>query len=154
MKKGFSLIEILIVITIIVILAAIGTTIYLGIQERARRASVISQAKALQRELQNMLEAVYAPSPSMVAKTIDWNGDGKIDRRDRVPFPRSANASKIARRVKSRWYKFKFHNPYGKEDIFKAGIIKLRASNKRKSIKIKAYDDKGNLLYSGRASAE
>ncbi len=154
MKKGFSLIEILIVVAILVILAAIVIPGYLGVQKRAKRANVVAQAKALKQELQNMLEAVYSPSPSMAAKTIDWNGDGKIDRRDRVPFPRSADARKIARRVKSRRYKFKFQNPFGDEDIFDAGIIKLFPDNTKKSITVKAYDDEGNLLYSETASAE
>ena len=62
-----------------------------------------------------MLEAVYSPSPTMAEKTIDWNGDGKIDNRDRVPFPRSANAKKIARHIQRRWYKFRLDNPYGKK---------------------------------------
>ena len=154
MKKGFSLIEILIVVAIIVILAAIVIPGYLGVQKRAKRANVVAQAKALKQELQNMLEAVYSPSPTMASKTIDWNGDGKIDRRDRVPFPRSANARKIARHVQRRWYKFKLHNPFGKKDIFKAGIIRLFPNNRSRSITIKAYDEEGNLLYSETASAE
>ncbi len=146
MNKGFTLVELLIVIT--GVLAAIAIPGYLGVEERARRANVIAQAKALKQELQNMLVAVYSPSPTIAAKTIDWNGDGKIDNRDRVPFPRSANARKI------RWYKFKLHNPYGKKNIFRARIIRLFPSNKNKSITIKAYDDNGNLLYSDTASAE
>ncbi len=152
-SKGFTLMELLITFAIIAILGAIVIPGYLGVQKRSKRAAVVGQAKVLAQELSNMLNAAYSLSPSLVEGTIDWNGDGQIDGNDKMP--KNISASKIVKIVKreNRYY-FRYNNPFGPEDVFKAGIIVLEADDSARTIKIRGFDADGNLLYSTIVSAE
>lgn len=49
--RGFTIVELLIVIVVIAILASISTVAYAGIQERSRRASAMSDLKMLEKAI-------------------------------------------------------------------------------------------------------
>lgn len=63
-SRGFTIVELLIVIVVIGILAAITIVAYSGIQERAQGAAIISQAKAYVKGLKLMAVDVGRPTTS------------------------------------------------------------------------------------------
>ena len=154
MKNGLTFLELLIIVSIIIILGFIVIPGYIGIQKREKRTAVIAQAKSLKQELQTMLKVIYSQNPKTKSIKIDWNGDGKIDNKDTIPYPFPDNAEKLVTHISTKWKPTKYNNPYGPENIFKAGIIQLFPDNNSKSIVIKAFDNKGNLVYSETAFPE
>ena len=75
-KKGFTLIELMVVVAIIGVLALLGLRLYTGQQEKAKNAIVKANAGTTQTLLQaNLADATYSDSTTAVA-ALETPGHG------------------------------------------------------------------------------
>lgn len=82
-SSGFTIVELLIVIVIIGILAALVIVAYNGIQQRARNTSRIASAKEIMKIVAayTAQEGKYPPAAQACIGTgyTDWDGNGSLD---------------------------------------------------------------------------
>ena len=81
-QAGFSLIELLIVLLMINILAAVAITAYIGMTDKARRSVIIRTASSATDEVNLWLQSSF--SPNRDNRDVDTNFDGKIDVGDKT----------------------------------------------------------------------
>jgi prepilin-type N-terminal cleavage/methylation domain-containing protein len=78
-NKGFSLIELMVVIAIISLIIAIAMPVYLGVREAVTVRSLIASARAAVPELQGWMEMAYSHAH---LREADTNCDGQLNEYD------------------------------------------------------------------------
>ncbi|MEW6601873.1 MAG: prepilin-type N-terminal cleavage/methylation domain-containing protein [Nitrospirota bacterium] len=79
-NRGFSLMELIVVFAIINILAAVSITIYVGVREKARRATMTEIVTSSRSELQHWLQSSLSANQNV--REVDTNFNGIIDSGD------------------------------------------------------------------------
>lgn len=148
-NNGFSLIELIVVVTIMTILAGVAIVSYIGIQERARLAMITRTASGSRVELFLWLQASLSPQRSL--REIDRNFDGVINKDD-MTNEELFNAGVVNTYINSRNIILKETSPWfdrplwNSEDPPPNGTINL-TQPLSSQIKIVAKEKNGLIVY-------
>ena len=141
-QAGFSLIEILIVVLIINILAATAITFYIGMRDKARRATIIRTASSASDEVNLWLQSSFSTRRNIIE--IDTNFDGVINNGDRTNeelllygVAKAYSEARNARGEASPWFPLSmwtFENllPNGRISVIQVSSTNIRITGRGK----------------------
>jgi len=148
LQKGFSIIELLVVVSVLNILVAIVIVGYIGARDRARVSFLLATAESAKSELQHWLHSSL--SNRQTSHEVDTNFDGKINDDDKTNgelFDHVAEYYTLGRNTalkeKSPWFNIPLWN---QDNPPPAGTIGLIQISSRK-LKIVAKEKNGKTVY-------